>query len=472
MIDTKLLKQKILDLAIRGKLVPQDPNDEPASVLLERIRAEKERLVAEGKIKRSKSTSDNRHYQNVPFEIPENWKWCKLEDFSYGLQYGTSEKSQSKGLVCVLRMGNITRCGTIDYSDLVYSSNENDITKFSLQYNDLLFNRTNSSEWVGKTAIYKDEKPAIYAGYLIRIRTFVVYPDFINYVMNSPYHRDWCNQVKTDAVNQSNINAQKLSKLQIPIPPFDEQKRIVEKVQKWFALIDDVEQNKIDLLETIKQVKTKILDLAIYGKLVPQDPSDEPASELLKRIAPNMVACDTSHYGNLPKSWCVVKLGEIYSHTTGKALKKSNNIGVLRKYITTSNLYWNSFDFKEVRSMYFTNEELEKCTVHKGDLLLCNGGDVGRAAIWDYDYDICIQNHISRLRPKYDNLVENLFFCYMFMYLKQRGALNGKGVAITSLSAMDLLSIPLPLPPLSEQKRITKAIGNAFHLLDKVVTKL
>ena len=160
----------------------------------------------------------------------------------------------------MLRMGNITRSGTIDYSDLVYSSNEDDITKFSLQYNDLLFNRTNSSEWVGKTAIYKAEKPAIYAGYLIRIRTFVVCPDFINYVMNSPYHRDWCNQVKTDAVNQSNINAQKLSKLQIPIPPFDEQKRIVEEVQKWFALIDDVEQNKIDLLETIKQVKTKILE--------------------------------------------------------------------------------------------------------------------------------------------------------------------------------------------------------------------
>ena len=235
-MDTKKLRQKILDLAIHGKLVPQDPTDEPASVLLERIKAEKERLIKEGKIKRSKKsakTSDTPHYENqdvseanVPFEEPNSWVWCRLEDIVCELKYGTSEKSSSVGKIAVLRMGNITNVGTIDYSNLVYSSNDEDIEQYSLEKDDLLFNRTNSSEWVGKTAIYKEEQPAIYAGYLIRIRPLLISPDYLNTVMNSSYYRDWCYDVKTDAVNQSNINAQKLSQLMIPIPPLRNKKEL------------------------------------------------------------------------------------------------------------------------------------------------------------------------------------------------------------------------------------------------------
>lgn len=134
-MDTKALRQKILDLAIHGKLVPQDPNDEPASVLLERIRAEKERLIKEGKIKKGKKsakTSDKPHY---PFELPKGWVWCKLEDIAYDLMYGTSEKSSRLGKVPVLRMGNINREGGLDWKDLVYSNNEEDIEKFKLLHN-------------------------------------------------------------------------------------------------------------------------------------------------------------------------------------------------------------------------------------------------------------------------------------------------------------------------------------------------
>ena len=214
-MDTKKLRQKILDLAIRGKLVPQDPNDEPASVLLERIKAEKERLIKEGKIKRSKKTAKTSDTPHYPYLLPNGWKWCKLEDLVCELKYGTSEKSSSVGKIAVLRMGNITNWGTIDYSGLVYSSNDEDIKQYSLKKNDLLFNRTNSSEWVGKTAVYKEERPAIYAGYLIRVRPILISSDYLNYVMNSSYYRNWCYNVKTDAVNQSNINAQKLSQLMI-----------------------------------------------------------------------------------------------------------------------------------------------------------------------------------------------------------------------------------------------------------------
>ena len=301
-MDTKTLRQKILDLAIRGKLVPQDPNDEPASVLLERIKAEKERLIKEGKIKRSKKsakTSDTPHYENVPFEVPESWVWCRLDDIVCELKYGTSEKSSSVGKIAVLRMGNITNVGTIDYSNLVYSSNDEDIEQYSLEKNDLLFNRTNSSEWVGKTAIYKEEQPAIYAGYLIRIKPLLISPDYLNTVMNSGYYRDWCYDVKTDAVNQSNINAQKLSQLMIPIPPLKEQGRIVAEMDKWISLIDIVKNGKGDLLTVIKQAKSKILDLAIHGKLVPQDPNDEPPIELLKRINPDFTPCDNGHYSSM-----------------------------------------------------------------------------------------------------------------------------------------------------------------------------
>ena len=236
--------------------------------------------------------------------------------------------------------------------------------------------------------------------------------------------------------------------------------------------IKQIEQYQDGMRTAIQRLREKILGLALCGKLVAQDPNDEPAIELLKRINSKFIPCDNSHYGNIPESWCVTKLGEVYNHTTGKALKKSNTVGVLREYLTTSNVYWNSFDFTEVRSMYFSNDELEKCTVQKGDLLICNGGDVGRAAIWNYDYNICIQNHISRLRSKHIDVVDNLFYCYVFSYLKQKGKLNGKGVAITSLSAIDILSIPIPLPPIQEQKRIVKRLSEIFSNINEIIAEL
>jgi type I restriction enzyme S subunit len=207
-----------------------------------------------------------------------------LGDISFDLKYGTSEKSNSVGKIAVLRMGNITNTGTIDYANLVYSSNDEDMKQYKLLKNDLLFNRTNSSEWVGKTAIYKKEQNAIYAGYLIRIRPLLISSDYLNSVMNSNYYRNWCYHVKTDAVSQSNINDQKLSQLMIPIPPLEEQCKIVAEIKKWISLIDTLEADTTDLRTIITRTKSRILELAIHGKLVPQDPNDEPAIELLKRI--------------------------------------------------------------------------------------------------------------------------------------------------------------------------------------------
>ena len=302
MIDTKALRQKILDLAIRGKLVPQDPDDEPASVLLERIRQQKQQMVKEGKLKPKdiKNDSvifvgeDNLHYEKfadgsvkciedeIPFDIPGSWAWTRIKTVSVDLPYGTSKKSNSSGKVAVLRMGNL-QDGEIDYSDLVYSSDEADIEKYYLLENDLLFNRTNSAEWVGKTSIYRGDTPAIYAGYLIRIRTPLC-GEYLNAVMNSAYAKNYCIRVKTDAVNQSNINAQKLGMFLVPVAPIKEQHRIVTSFKRIFEFIQCIQRGKKELSALIQSTKAKILDLAIRGQLVPQNPADEPASILLERI--------------------------------------------------------------------------------------------------------------------------------------------------------------------------------------------
>ena len=483
-MDTKALRQKILDLAIHGKLVPQDPNDEPASVLLERIKAEKERLIKEGKIKRSKKsakTSDTPHYENVPFEVPESWVWCRLDDIVCELKYGTSEKSSSVGKIAVLRMGNITNVGTIDYSNLVYSSNDEDIEQYSLEKNDLLFNRTNSSEWVGKTAIYKEEQPAIYAGYLIRIKPLLISPDYLNTVMNSGYYRDWCYDVKTDAVNQSNINAQKLSQLMIPIPPLKEQGRIVAEMDKWISLIDIVKNGKGDLLTVIKQTKSKILDLAIHGKLVPQDPNDEPAIELLKRINPDFTPCDNGHYTQLPDGWCVVTLKDLCENINGLWKGKKEpfvNVGVIRNANFTKDfkLDYSNIEYIDVEQRTFAKRHLEN-----GDLIVEKSGGsdnnpVGRTILYEGKSGVfSFSNFTMALRTRNNNIVLSKFLYYYILAKYQKGDMRLMQTQTTGLRNLILdkfLSMPIHLPPLSEQKRIIDRIETIFTSLDMIMGSL
>jgi len=253
----------------------------------------------------------------------------------------------------------------------------------------------------------------------------------------------------------------------IPIPPKEEQKRILSEVDKWMSFVDDIDTNCKDLQLYIKHTKSKILDLAIHGKLVPQDPNDEPAIELLKRINPDFTPCDNGYY---PVGWIETILGELFSHNTGKALNSSNKEGIFKDYLTTSNVYWNKFDFTVIKQMPFKESELDKCTVTKGDLLVCEGGDIGRSAIWNYDYDICIQNHIHRLRPKINLCVP--FYYYTFAYLKENNLIGGKGIGLLGLSSNALHKIEMPLPPLAEQQRIVQKIEELFSVLDNIQNAL
>ena len=207
-----------------------------------------------------------------------------LKEVAIDFSYGTSAKSVAEGIVPVLRMGNIQN-GNLDWSDLVYTSNEEEIEKYKLMPGDVLFNRTNSPELVGKTAVYKGESPAIYAGYLIRIRCGnEILPDYLNYCLNSPNGRDYCQSVKSDGVSQSNINAKKLAMFELELPPIEEQNEIVRRVDALLKIADDIEKRYEKARSHVDRLTQSILAKAFRGELVPQDPDDEPASELLKRI--------------------------------------------------------------------------------------------------------------------------------------------------------------------------------------------
>ncbi|MBQ6167556.1 MAG: restriction endonuclease subunit S [Muribaculaceae bacterium] len=166
----------------------------------------------------------------------------------------------------------------------------------------------------------------------------------------------------------------------------------------------------------------------------------------------------------IPSSWLWTRIGIVFNHCTGKALNSSNNNGTPMEYITTSNLYWNKFELKDLRTMFFTSEELEKCTVTKGDLLVCEGGDIGRAAIWNYDYEIRIQNHIHKLRPYVP--VCTKYFYYVFYLYKHTGLIGGKGIGIQGLSSSALHKLIIPIPPIEEQTRIVKRVDQLFQLSD------
>ena len=466
-MDTKKLRQKILDLAIRGKLVPQDPNDEPASVLLERIKAEKERLIKEGKIKRTKKTaktSDTPHYENVPFEVPEGWVWCRLDDIAFigtGATPSTSNKSYyDKGNIAWISSGATNQPFINEASNFITEKALSETNCKIYPIGTLIVAMYGEGKTRGQVSELSIEAAtnqacAAIKPYVLEIKSYIKLYLESNYL----YLRKLA-----EGGNQPNLSVGKISAYTIPLPPLVEQRRIVSEIEHWFSLINIIEGNKEDLQASIKQAKSKIFDLAIHGKLVPQDSNDEPASELLKRINPKVeITCDNGHY---PKEWQNTILGNIFNHNTGKALNSSNKEGIMKDYLTTSNVYWNRFDLSVIKQMPYKESELDKCTVRKGDLLVCEGGDIGRAAIWNYDFNICIQNHIHRLRPKGELCV--VFYYYILLYLKENNLIGGKGIGLLGLSSNALHKIDVPLPPIEEQYRIVQKIEELVSYFDNI----
>ena len=456
-MNTKALRQKILDLAIHGKLVPQDPNDEPASVLLERIRDEKERLIKEGKIKRpkkSKATSDKPHYENVPFEVPNSWVWTTVGEISQSILYGVSESAKSQGTYRLLRITDI-QDNTVNWDTVPFTDYEDEKAEaYLLKDGDILFARTGAT--VGKSYLVNNlQEKAIYASYLIRVKTnHYVLPEFVKYFFESGFYWE---QVLGNSVGigQPNVNGTILSNLELPIPPIMEQKRIVKELGKWLSIIDKIEESKGQLQKNISWAKSKVLDLAIHGKLVPQDPTDEPASELLKRINPKAeITSDNGHYQKLPEGWVITPMQTLCALVDGEKQNGIERINLDVKYLRG-----------EREAKVLTSG---KYTAANTLLILVDGensGEVFRAPVDGYQGSTFKQLSIH----------EVMYTDYVLQVINlHRKTLreNKVGSAIPHLNKKLFKAINVPIPPYEEQKRIVNAINQTFTILDKIMENL
>ena len=480
-MNTKALRQKILDLAIHGKLVPQAPNDEPASVLLERIRAEKERLVKEGKIKRPKkmkATSDKPHYENVPFEEPSSWVWTTVGEISQSILYGVSESAKSQGTYRLLRITDI-QDNKVNWDTVPFTDYENEKAEaYLLKDGDILFARTGAT--VGKSYLVNNLKEkAIYASYLIRVQTnHYVLPAFVKYFFESGFYWE---QVLGNSVGigQPNVNGTILSNLELPIPPIMEQKRIVKELGEWLSIIDKIEESKGRIQKVISLAKSKVLDLAIHGKLVPQDPTDEPATELLKRINPKAeITCDNGHYQKLPEGWCECTLGSLFLFIRNgiNIHQDKSKIGYPITRIETISSEF--IDRSRMGYAAITEDNYSDYYLQKDDILMSHINSpihVGKCALCDIKAGEKIIHGMNLLclRPYPDIEAKFILMVFRSPYFKDeirpfiKNAVNQASINIRNLS-----SVLLHLPPVSEQHRIVAKIEEIFAQLDAIEASL
>ena len=454
-MDTKKLRQKILDLAIRGKFVPQDPNDEPASLLLERIRAEKERLIAEGKIKRptkSKVSSSESHYQKFepPFLIPDSWEWATVRDVSSSILYGVSESAKPNGKYKLLRITDIQDNDVIWNNVPFTNFDTNKAELYILQNGDILFARTGAT--VGKSYLVKDVPlNSIYASYLIRIRTSdEICPKYLKLFFESGYYWQQISEGSV-GIGQPNVNGTSLGQLLIPIPPKTEQIRIIEEVDSLTKLIHSLDIWAVNLSNTIERTKKKILDLAMEGKLVPQDPTDEPAADMLLRINPKAkIITDNPHYPQLPDNWVLTKLGDVVKVINGKSQREVEN---------PSGAY-PIYGSGGIIGMADTYSCLSGSTIigRKGTI---NNPIFIETNFWNVD---------TAFGMKPSEVVNDLYFFY-FCKSFDFTSLD-KSSTLPSLTKSAIEGIIMPIPPLEEQHRIILKIRECDDLFQVVFTQL
>ena len=476
-MDTKKLRQKILDLAIHGKLVPQDPNDEPASVLLERIRAEKERLVKEGKIKKSKSsrTTDTSHYENVPFEGPDGWGWTTVENICSKIGSGSTPKGSNYAPDGILffRSQNVYNDGVV-LEDIKYISEEVHQSMIGTEVlpNDLLLNITGGS--LGRCAIVPNEiDRGNVSQHVCILRPIIIKPEYLHTFILSSF---FTKTMKITGSGREGLPKYNLGKMLLPVPPLEEQTRIIHELNKWNDWVIAIDNNQQDLVETIKQTKRKILDLAIHGKLVPQDENDEPASELLKRINPNAeITCDNGQYGKvtfeIPYNWCWQRLGDINDIARGGSPRP------IKDYLTDDEdgVNWikigdTSKDEKYINSVKekIRVEGVKKSRmVHKGDFLLTNSMSFGRPYILNVDG--CIHDGWLVISPKGNAYnADFLYYLLSSTFAYDQFAEVASGGVVTNLNSDKVADTMFPLPPLPEQYRIVAKIEELFTSLDNI----
>ena len=442
-MNTKALRQKILDLAIHGKLVPQDPNDEPASVLLERIRAEKERLIKEGKIKRpkkTKATSDKPHYENVPFEVPDGWCWSTIEELLINrdgerkpVSSAIRSKQKNKVYNYYGAAGIIDKVDGFIFDEKLLLIGEDGANLLSRSKDNAFF--AEGKYWVNNHAHVLDatDKDLL---------------DFVALVINAMKLDDYITGSAQPKLSQDNLN-----KIPIALPPLQEQIRIVKELNHWFSLVYCIECNKDDLQDIIKQTKSKILDLAIHGKLVPQDPMDEPAAELLKRINPKAeIACDNGHYQKLPEGWCETTLKYVITIKSGCPINVRSCIQGHYPIYGGNGITGYTVDYN-----------IKEPTIVIGRVgFYCGSVYFVKEKAWVSDNAFTTTIHKDISYKKY------LYYLLQFLNLRKYSNSTAQPV----ISGKTIYPIHVIIPPINEQHRIVAKIEEIFAQLDAIEASL
>lgn len=474
MIDTQSIRKKILDLALRGKLTEQLPEDGTAEELYRLIQQEKAVLIKAGLTKKNKPLPPVT-IDKAPFEIPENWKWVRCGDLSEQIQYGYIASAQSTGQIKMVRIsdiqGNKVIWKNVPYCDI----DEESIDIYKLHQNDILFARTGGT--VGKSYLVENvDTEAVFAGYLIRTSySKRLSAKYIKYFMDSDLY--WKQlQDGTTATAQPNCNGQTLSKMILPLPPAAEQMRIVEKLQCVFSMLDTIDTLQSQYQENLATLKSKIIDAGIQGKLTEQLPEDGTAEELYQQIQQEKLALEKAGKikkskplppiseeekpFEIPENWKWVKLGNVITLVSGTDFKPEdyNDAGIGMPYMTGASNIEND---KLIINRW---TPCPRNIAHEGELLLvCKGSGFGKLVICNVS-----EAHIARqfmsIRP-YSGVDVNYVKAVMtnsFQIIKEAG----KGL-IPGVDRDTVLNIPLPLPPLSEQKRIVAKLEELLPLCEK-----
>ena len=490
-MNTKQLRQKILDLAIRGQLVPQDSNDEPASVLLEKIRAEKQTLIEQKKIKKDKKSSyitcDLSPYQKytehfadgtskditdeIPFEIPENWMWCRLGEIGVSELGKTLNSNKDTGeLTPYLCSINIHwTCINLEEVKKTRFTKEEQ-RKYILLKNDLLVCEGGD---IGRCFVWNFPIPMYYQNALHRIRFYnEINPFFFKFAIEY-YKNIHILDKYSKGVTIKHLTKTALHSICFPLPPLSEQRRIVEKIEELLALVDDLEANKTDLQSYIKQAKSKVLEMAVRGELVPQDSNDEPASVLLERIKNEQKSSkskskttehnthyEEEHLFNIPKNWVWCRLGEVCEIIMGQSPKSENISKKGKLEFHQGKIFFTS---KYIQSSESYTNEITKIAP-KNSVLICVRAPVGEVNITNRK--LCIGRGLCSIVPLQE--MSEIFVYYWTKILKEKFIQKATGSTFTSISMDIIRNEIIPLPPLAEQHRIVEKIEHIFAVLDEL----
>ena len=481
------LKNAILQEAIEGRLVPQDPNDEPASILLDKIRKEKAKLVKDGKLKKKDLEESPVSEDKIPFKIPKSWEWVRLINLSKAIHYGYTASAAPIGNARLLRITDI-QDDKVNWQEVPFCSiKEKDLNSYQLHNRDILIARTGGT--VGKTYIVRELNDiSVFASYLIRaIPSENVNEEYIKLFMGSPYYWSQLTDA-TSGTGQPNVNGQSLSNLIVPLPPLAEQKRIVAKIEELLPKVEEYgkAQDKLNELneELPEKLKKSILQEAIEGRLVSQDPNDEPASVLLDKIRKEKAKLvkegkikksalkedpifDEEKLFSIPSTWEWCKLGWIGDWGAGATPAKgtpefyiNGSIPWLRTGELNNGIVYDS----EIK---VTPYALQKCSLREcqiGDVLIAMyGATIGKVAIAGIKLTT---NQACCACTPYQ--IYNKYLLYYLMASKQRFIDLGEGGAQPNISREKIVAFPFPLPPLAEQQRIVEKIEQLLKEIDKL----